>query len=120
MNLRARKALSINIWKNLKKFSRAKMFVVKRLGRNGMWNAVSLIDENGSFRGEAKFDTRERAEDYLEVYMQRMKKRLKASQNGEPQVKVFDESIPEQAPAEPVERQKPKKKPKKKKKTRKK
>ena len=92
------------------------MFVVKRLGRNGMWNAVSLIDENGSFRGEAKFDTRERAEDYLEVYMQRMKKRLKASQNGEPQVKVFDESIPEQAPAEPVERQKPKKKPKKKKK----
>ncbi len=95
------------------------MFVVKRLGRNGMWNAVSLIDENGSFRGEAKFETQKQAEDYLEVYMQRMKKRLKASQNGEPQVKVFDDSTPEQAPAEPVEPQKPKKKLKKKKKPRK-
>jgi hypothetical protein len=95
------------------------MFVVKRLGRNGMWNAVSLIDENGSFRGEAKFETQKQAEDYLEVYMQRMKKRLKASQNGEPQVKVFDDSTPEQAAAEPVEPQKPKKKLKKKKKPRK-
>jgi hypothetical protein len=95
------------------------MFVVKRLGRNGMWNAVSLIDENGSFRGEAKFETQKEAEDYLEVYMQRMKKRLKATQNGEPQVKVFDDSTPEQVPAEPVEPQKPKKKLKKKKKPRK-
>jgi hypothetical protein len=95
------------------------MFVVKRLGRNGMWNAVSLIDENGSFRGEAKFETQKQAEDYLEVYMQRMKKRLKASQNGEPQVKVFDDSTPEQTPAEQVEPQKPKKKLKKKKKPRK-
>ena len=95
------------------------MFVVKRLGRNGMWNAVSLIDENGSFRGEAKFETQKEAEDYLEVYMQRMKKRLKASQNGEPQVKVFDDSTPEQVHAEPVEPQKPKKKLKKKKKPRK-
>jgi hypothetical protein len=95
------------------------MFVVKRLGRNGMWNAVSLIDENGSFRGEAKFETQKQAEDYLEVYKQRMKKRLKASQNGEPQVKVFDDSTPELAPAEAVEPQKPKKKPKKKKKPRK-
>ncbi len=95
------------------------MFVVKRLGRNGMWNAVSLIDENGSFRGEAKFETQKQAEDYLEVYMQRMKKRLKASQNGEPQVKVFDDSTPEQVHAEPVEPQKPKKKLKKKKKPRK-
>ena len=95
------------------------MFVVKRLGRNGMWNAVSLIDENGSFRGEAKFETQKEAEDYLEVYMQRMKKRLKASQNGEPQVKVFADSTPEQAPAESIEPQKPKKKSKKKKKPRK-
>lgn len=95
------------------------MFVVKRLGRNGMWNAVSLIDENGSFRGEAKFETEEQADDYMQVYLKRMKQRLKASQNGELQVKVFDDSTPEERPIEPAEPKKPKKKPKKKKKTRK-
>ena len=99
------------------------MFVVKRLGRNGMWNAVSLIDENGSFRGEAKFDSREQAEDYLEVYMGRMKERLRSSSNPEPQVKVFDESIPEAQPVEvkepPKKRKKVIKRGKKKKKTRK-
>ncbi|MGI0037943.1 MAG: hypothetical protein ACRD99_06265 [Nitrososphaera sp.] len=85
------------------------MFVVKRLGRNGMWNAVSLIDENGSFRGEAKFETREQAEDYMQVYLGRMKERLRASSNPAPQVKVFDESTPE-PPAveikEPAEKRK--------------
>ena len=99
------------------------MFVVKRLGRNGMWNAVSLIDENGSFRGEAKFETREQAEDYLEVYMGRMKERLRASSNPAPQVKVFDESTPVAQPVEvkepPKKRKKVNKKVKKKKKTRK-
>ncbi|MCD6036853.1 MAG: hypothetical protein K0S67_737 [Nitrososphaeraceae archaeon] len=29
------------------------MYVVKRLGKNGTWNTITLIDKNGSFRGEA-------------------------------------------------------------------
>src|SRR5829696_2881140 len=52
------------------------MFVVKKLGRNGLWSAVSLIDKNGSFRGEAKFETLKEAEDYLAEYLKRMKDRL--------------------------------------------
>jgi hypothetical protein len=95
------------------------MFVVKRLGRNGMWNAVSLIDENGSFRGEAKFETEAQADDYMQVYLKRMKQRLKASQNGDLQVIVFDDSTPEEKPTQPAQPKKAKKKPKKKKKTRK-
>jgi hypothetical protein len=54
-----------------------------------MWGTVSLIDENGSFRGEAKFDTRKEAEDYLVRYRQRMKKPV--------EVEVFDDS-PEPKP----------------------
>jgi hypothetical protein len=96
------------------------MFVVKRLGRNGMWNAVSLIDENGSFRGEAKFDTREQAEDYMLIYLQRMKERLRTSQNEAPQVRVFDDSVPEDIPVERAAPKKVRKVAKKRKKTRKK
>ena len=66
------------------------MFIVKRLGKNGMWSAVSLIDQNGSFRGEAKFETREEAEEYLADYLKRMKTRLKVTPEGYGQVKVFD------------------------------
>jgi hypothetical protein len=92
------------------------MFVVKRLGRNGMWNAVSLIDENGSFRGEAKFETGEEADDYLEVYTKRMRNRLKGSNASDLQVRVFDDSKPENAELEPTEPKKVKKrKPRKKK-----
>lgn len=39
-----------------------------------MWGTVSLIDENGSFRGEAKFETKEDAEKYLVKFKNRMKK----------------------------------------------
>lgn len=70
------------------------MYVVKRLGKNGMWNAVSLIDQNGSFRGEAKFETREEAAKYMEDYLQRMKTRLKVSPEGYGEVKVFDNDKP--------------------------
>ncbi len=66
------------------------MFSVKKLGKNGMWGTVSLIDENGSFRGEAKFETRKDAEEYLTRYKQRMKKPV--------EVKVFDDSAPEPEP----------------------
>jgi hypothetical protein len=49
------------------------MFVVKRIGKNGSWNAISLIDKNGSFRGEARFKTKKEALDYLKEYQDRMK-----------------------------------------------
>jgi hypothetical protein len=63
------------------------MFSVKKMGKNGTWGTVSLIDENGSFRGEAKFETKAEAEHYMQAYKKRMKKPV--------EVKVFDES-PEQ------------------------
>lgn len=84
-----------------------------------MWNAVSLIDENGSFRGEAKFQTQEQADVYLSIYLKRMKDRLREVAGGEPQVKVFNEgmeAIPEIKPEKP---RKARKAPKKRKKARK-
>lgn len=49
------------------------MFIVKKLGKNGSWNAISLIDKNGSFRGEARFETKREAQKYLEEYKNKMK-----------------------------------------------
>lgn len=49
------------------------MFVVKKLGKNGSWNAISLIDKNGSFRGEARFGTKKEAQDYMKEYRNKMK-----------------------------------------------
>ncbi len=69
------------------------MFVVKRLGKNGLWSAVSLIDKNGSFRGEAKFETRKEAEDYLAQYLIRMKDRLVTTSEGTGQIKIFEEKF---------------------------
>ena len=51
------------------------MFVVKKLSKNGVWNVVSLIDQNGSFRGEARFDSEQDALNYLLAYKQRTKNR---------------------------------------------
>ena len=67
------------------------MFVVKKLGRNGLWSAVSLIDKNGSFRGEAKFDTLKEAEDYMVEYLKRMKDCLVVTPEGAGQLKIFKE-----------------------------
>lgn len=64
------------------------MFSVKKLGKNGMWGTVSLIDENGSFRGEAKFETKEDAEKYLLKFKGRMKKPV--------DLKVFNDSETEE------------------------
>lgn len=62
------------------------MFVVKKLGKNGSWNAISLIDENGSFRGEARFESKKEAKKYLEEYKNKMKN---------PQdLKIFSEQSP--------------------------
>jgi hypothetical protein len=68
------------------------MFIVKRLGKNGLWSAVSFIDKNGSFRGEAKFETRREAEEYLAEYLKRMKDRIIVTVEGAGQVKIFEES----------------------------
>jgi len=56
---------------------------VKKLGKNGNWNAISLIDENGSFRGEARFESKNQAKKYLEEYKRRMK--------GSQELKVFSD-----------------------------
>jgi hypothetical protein len=60
------------------------MFVVKKLGKNGSWNAISLIDENGSFRGEARFESRKEAQRYLEEY----KNKIRSQQ----ELKIFSDS----------------------------
>jgi hypothetical protein len=86
------------------------MFVVKRLGKNGMWSAVSLIDQNGSFRGEAKFETREEALEYMANYLDRMKARLKVSPEGYGEVKVFDGDKPIEEPGTKKKLQKSKSK----------
>lgn len=83
------------------------MFVVKRLGKNGMWSAVSLIDKNGSFRGEAKFETREEAEDYMDDYMKRMKSRIRHAPEGYGDIQIFDESLSEKDVAKPAKPTKP-------------
>ena len=60
------------------------MFIVKKISKNGSWNDISLIDKNGSFRGEAKFETKKEAQDYLKEYKDKM--RVPA------QLKVFSEN----------------------------
>jgi hypothetical protein len=51
------------------------MFTVKKLNKkSGQWFTVSLINEKGSFRGAAKFETDAEAQKYLEDYKKRVKK----------------------------------------------
>jgi hypothetical protein len=59
------------------------MFVVKKLSRNGKWTTISLIDENGSFRGEARFSSKHEAIRYLEEYRTKIRRPL--------DLKVFSE-----------------------------
>ena len=87
------------------------MFIVKRLGKNGMWSAVSLIDKNGSFRGEAKFETQQEANEYMADYVARLKNRQRSSPEGYGEVKVFDESKPPQETKEDKKKPKAKIKP---------
>jgi hypothetical protein len=42
------------------------MFCCKKLDKNGNWDSISLYDENGSSRGEAKFSSKQKAQKYLE------------------------------------------------------
>jgi len=62
------------------------MFIVKKLGKNGSWNAISLIDKNGSFRGEARFESKREAQKYLEEY----KNKMKSPQD----LKIFSDQYP--------------------------
>lgn len=39
------------------------MFVVKNF-KNGNWDSISLIDEDGHFRGEARFESEHEAQKY--------------------------------------------------------
>ena len=52
------------------------MFIVKKLNKNGNWDSISLIDEAGHFRGEARFEFKHEAQKYLESYKERINKRL--------------------------------------------
>lgn len=54
------------------------MFIIKKLNRNGNWDTISLYDENNSFRGEARFESKSDAEAYLKLYKERMDKKLLA------------------------------------------
>jgi hypothetical protein len=54
------------------------LFIVKKLNRKGNYDSVRLIDKNGSFRGEARFESREQAERYIEKYKGRINKKLMA------------------------------------------
>jgi hypothetical protein len=68
------------------------MFAVKKLNRNGRWDTVSLVDEKGSFRGSAIFESKKKAQKYLEEYKKRMDMRLTVRRRGtkSPQeIKVF-------------------------------
>jgi len=64
------------------------MFIVKKLNRAGKWDSVSLIDENGSFRGEAKFSTKKEAEEYIKLYKDRINKRLNAEGKSKTRLKL--------------------------------
>jgi transposase len=52
------------------------MFIVKKLNKHGKWDTVSLYDENNSFRGEARFESKKEAEAYLKLYKDRINERL--------------------------------------------
>jgi hypothetical protein len=54
------------------------MFIVKKLNKAGKWDSISLIDENGSFRGEARFETKRLADNYIKLYQDRINRRLTA------------------------------------------
>jgi hypothetical protein len=42
-------------------------------------DTISLYDENNSFRGEAIFESKKEAEDYIKIYKDRINKRLNAA-----------------------------------------
>jgi hypothetical protein len=68
--------------------AKKKLFIVKKLNKSGNWDTISLYDENGSFRGEAKFSTKKEAEAYLELYKDRINKHLNAAGKAKTRLKL--------------------------------
>jgi hypothetical protein len=64
------------------------MFVVKKLNKTGNWDSISLIDEDGSFRGEARFETKQLADQYIQLYKDRINKRLNAEGKSKTRLKL--------------------------------
>jgi hypothetical protein len=64
------------------------MFIVKKLNKSGKWDSISLIDENGSFTGEAKFESLDEALEYIQKYKQRTNERLKAEGKSKTRLKL--------------------------------
>jgi hypothetical protein len=64
------------------------LFIVKKLNRNAKWDTISLYDENGSFRGEAKFESKDETLEYIEKYKQRTNERLKAKGKSKTKLKL--------------------------------
>jgi hypothetical protein len=54
--------------------------------KSGSWDSISLYDENGSFRGEAKFSTKKEA--YLKSYKDRINKYLNAAGKAKTRLKL--------------------------------
>jgi hypothetical protein len=52
------------------------MFAVKKPNRNGRCDTVSFVDEKGSFRGSAIFESKKKTQKDLEEYKKRMDMRL--------------------------------------------
>lgn len=65
------------------------MFIVKKLNiKNGNWDSISLYDENNSFRGEAKFESKKEAKAYLKSYKDRINKYLNAAGKAKTRLKL--------------------------------
>jgi hypothetical protein len=65
-----------------------KLFIVKKLNSVGKWDSVSLIDENGSFRGEARFESKQAADRYIKLYKYRINKHLVAEGKSKTRLKL--------------------------------
>jgi hypothetical protein len=70
-------------------------YIVKRfIKASDRWDPIALYDSNNNFRGEAVFESRHEAQNYLEIYRSKMDNRL--SFKGNPKtikqrLKVFEE-----------------------------
>jgi hypothetical protein len=63
--------------------------IVKKLNRNSNYDSVSLIDKNGSFRGEARFESGEsKLKRYIEEYKGRINDRLMAEGKAKTRLKL--------------------------------
>jgi hypothetical protein len=64
------------------------MFIVIKLNKHGKWDTISLYDENNSFRGEARFESKQQAESYIKLYKDRINKRLIAEGKSKTRLKL--------------------------------